>query len=471
MIEWIVKRERGAFPAAPWLSCLLLLVSSCQSYEARPLDEAAHRTAWHNRTLEDESLASFIERLAEDEQAEFEFDVTDGLSLGEAQLVAFVFNSELRAERMRAAAAGASAKYAGSWEDPQFSFDVLRVSENVPDRWVLNPVLTFELPLSGSQAAEQRVADASALAAEQRVALAQWRVHSQVRQAWLEWSAARMASEETARFVESMSDLVRMTSQLAEHGELLRTEASLFLVEQVQRENELGRMRGEVAALEQHLRAQLGLAPEAPARFLPVLTIAESSGQGLGTVSELAIRNPELAHLRLEYGVAEERLHHEIRKQYPDLTLGPQFESDQGQSRIGLQGGFPVPVWNVNRRAIEEARYARELARVAYETEYERLVGLHAAESARASALSAQQENAEAVLAPLVERQLADALALMRLGEGSSLVLLESLSRSHEVKLDLIEMRKDGALLQVKIERLVGPQLAAQTTTNTEESR
>ena len=459
-VSWVWARGRRDAERVGGLGLALAALTSCQSYEPRPLDPAAHREAWHGRTLEAGSLSDFLERLDENlgerdlgEQVA-EFDPGDGLTLREGQLVALVFNPGLRLARLRVGQAAATAEYAGLWEDPELILSLLRVTENVPDPWVITPGLTFSIPLSGRLAAERGVADAAHRVAQQRVLEAEWAVWYEVRRAWVEWSAARLRVEETERLVDAMDALVRTAMQLAETGELPRTEASLFLVEQAQRRNQLRRMRGEVAEGEQRLRAQLGLSPEAPVTFVPSLTSGSPAAEP--TPAEIAERNPSLARLREEYEVAEETLRHEIRKQYPDLTLGPLFESDLGQSRVGFLGAIPLPFLNANRQAIAEARAGREIARAAFETAYESLVGRWAAASARAEALAEQRADLEQVLVPLVDRQLEDALRLARLGEGTSLVLLESLTRAQDTKLELIESRSAEALARAEIDYLIG---------------
>ena len=52
---------------------------------------------------------------------------------------------------------------------------------------------------------------------------------------------------------------------------------------------------------------------------------------------------------------------------------------------------------------------------------------------------------------PLIDAQLADATRLLRLGEGTSLVLLESLVRAHQIKLDLIESRAAESLAHAEL--------------------
>jgi outer membrane protein TolC len=168
-------------------------------------------------------------------------------------------------------------------------------------------------------------------------------------------------------------------------------------------------------------------------------------------------RNVTLARLRQAYELAEGKVQLEVRRQYPDLGLGPQIESDAGQDRFGLSLSLPLAFWNRNRKAIEEARVCRERARIAYETGWEILAGRLRSAELRREAYAAQREILQTEMVPLVDRQLAQALRLMELGEGDSLVLLESLRGAHDTKLNLIEARHQEALAGAVVLNLVGP--------------
>jgi len=439
---------------------VLAVLASCQSYEPRPLDPAAHREAWHARTLEGASLREFLERLEDHRPGPTEeFDPADGLSLREGQLVALVYNPSLRVARLRVGRAAAGAKHAGLWADPQLDLAVLRITDSVPDPWVITPGLTFTLPLSGRLAAERGLAEAERRAAEGTVLEAEWSVWRDVRSAWIEWSAARLRVEETERLVADMEGLVRTASGLADRGEIPRTEASLLRGEETQRRNQLRRLSGEVDAWEQRLRGVMGLPPTAPVDLVPEIALPTTNAGEPPGPDAIEVRNPGLVRLRVEYDVSEETLRREIRKQYPDLTLGPLFESDEGQSRIGLLGAIPLPFLNANRRAIAEARAEREVARAAVESTYEILVSRWAGATARAESLASQREEMARVLVPLVDRQVEQAFELMRLGEGATtLVLLESLTRAFQAKLDLIETRAAEALARTEVAYLIGPE-------------
>lgn len=452
-------------PAAALAAAGAVMLAGCASYEPSPLDLDAHSAAWRDRAPSHESVHAFAEQIApERSESNAPFDPGDGLSLSEGELVALVFNPDLRLSRLRAGVAAASAEHAGRWDDPQLSIDVLRITESVPNPWIITPGLAFTIPISGRLEAEQARAEAAQHAALARVAEEEWRIRRDVRIAWFEWSAAQHRLRAQRELLDSTSSLATSTDRLAEAGEMLRTEAALFSIERAQREYEAARMRGRAAETEHRLRSLLGLAPDAPLHLTP--SLATDPAWQPNPRPDPGARSPTLSRLRHEYEVAEQTLRREIRKQYPDLTIGPLYESDQGQSRIGFLGAIPIPVLNANAQGIAEAQAERELARAAFETEYERIVGAMAVTRARAESLA--QERAAIVdhMAPLVDRQVSDASRLLELGESGGLILLESLVRAHDMKLHLIDVRLDEAAAHAQLAFLAGPEPIAPAQNN-----
>ena len=434
-----------------------MLLAGCQSYRAKPLDLAAHRDAWLGRTPGDEPVRAFAQKLAEEGEPGA-FDPSDGLSLAEAEVVALVFNPDLRLARLRAGVASATAEHAGLWQDPQFGVDFLSMVEGESNPFLITPGLSLTIPISGRLEAEKARADAEVAAELTRVAEQEWQTRIEVRRAWLTWSAAMLKAEQTERLLASIETLVGSTRRLAEAGELVRTEAALFTIEQASQRQALLRYRGEAAEAEQELRTLLGLAPDAPLELVP--TVAAAIDPEELTHDAAANRSLTLAGLRDEYEVAEQTLRREVREQHPDLTIGPLAEFDRGDTLLGFSLSLPIPILNANRQGIAEAHAERELARAAFETAYERLAGSLAATTARLDTIREQRAVIENEIAPLVDRQLADAQNLLQLGEGGSLVLLESLTRVGQTQMALIDARLGESLALARLAELVGPPAA-----------
>lgn len=407
----------------------------------------------------DEPVRAFAARLAESADEPSVFDLSDGLSLSEAEIVALVFNPDLRLARLRLGVASATAEHAGRWDDPQFGLDFLSLTENASNPLVVTPGLSFTIPISGRLEAEKARADAAMAAELTRVAEQEWQTRIEVRRAWLSWSAARLRAEQTERLLASIESLVTSTAKLADAGEILRTEATLFSIEQSNLRQALLRYRGEVAETHQLLRSLLGLSPAAPLELIPTVVVAAELEEL--TPDAATERSLALARLRDEYEVAEQTLRREVREQYPDLTIGPLAEFDRGDTLLGFSLSLPIPILNANRQGIAEAHAERELARAAFETAYERLVGSLAATQARLNMLREQREVIETEIVPLVDHQLVDAQNLLQLGEGDTFVLLESLTRVGQTQMALVEARLGESLAITRLAELAGPPASA----------
>ncbi len=435
--------------------CALLpvaILTSCQVYQPSPLNPSGHSEGWLGRSPADEQVKDFARRIETTAPRSVPFNPGDGLSLPEGEVVALVYNPDLRVARLKAGVAKATAEFAGRWDDPELSFDVLKITEGVPNPWLLSSALSLTIPVSGRLQVEKSRAKADMYSQLARVAEEEWQTVADLRKAWLEWSANRLRLEETERIVSSLDSVVETTGKLAEAGELPRTESALFKIEQESRKADVARLRGKVNEGEQEIRSLMGISPNAPAKLVP--TLAAASGK---TRAKLEERNSSLIRLQSEYEVAELTLLREIRKQYPDLALGPQYEEDQGQSRVGMIGAIPIPILNSNKGGIATARTEREVSRAAFESGLEKTKGRLAAMRARLEGTRSRRQSIDKNVVPLVDRQIEDAQGLLDLGEGGSLVLLESLVRAHEAKLDLIEVRLEESTTQTEINQLLGP--------------
>lgn len=434
-------------------------MSGCQSYAPRPLDAAAHGRAWQERTAPgagDEGVAAFVRRLAEEGAGEAgPYDPSDGISLREAEVVALLFNPDLRAARLRADAALASARHAGLWEDPQFGVDAERILASVDEPWVVGATLGITLPISGRLAVEEARAGAAHRAELRRVAAQEWGVRAALRAAWLAWSAQELRAEQTRRLLDRLDTIVGIVRSLEDAGELSRIEARLFRIERAVTASSLLAVETRATELVLELRALMGLSPAAPLTLVPAPLGAADARSA--TLEDLSARNPEIAALRAEYEVAEEALRLEIRKQYPDLVIGPGLGVEDGDGRVLLGLSLPIPLWNRNQRGIAEAAAQREIARAAFETQLERLGAALAAAGAQLDAARAQRELLERTLVPMVEEQDAESLRVARLGEVDTPLLLDSLSRLYQARAALIDAHLAESLAAQRIQELIGP--------------
>lgn len=163
---------------------LLLLAAGCASYERRPL-----------------AREEFVRHLTDRTPASaFAFDSATqptgemGLTLAEARTVALFYNPALRTARMKAQVPVLSATKAGLWDDPELSFDGLRILKSVDKPWIVGSSLAFTVPLSGRLNVEKTKANA-----EGRAALVEaWAVEQDtIRQLETEWADLAAASIRT----------------------------------------------------------------------------------------------------------------------------------------------------------------------------------------------------------------------------------------------------------------------------------
>lgn len=446
------------------LGLALTALAGCQSYQPKPLDPERALDAWSSRSAEDESLRVFADSLRADAHSD-QYDPSDGIQLHEAERIALYYNPDLRLARLRAGVEAASAGHAGLWDDPRLGFDAIRVTDTGDDPWIVGGSLAITIPISGRLDAERQRSDSALRASLSRVAEEEWETRMRVRRAWYEWSASALRVERSQSLIESISSLAKSTDRLTRAGEIPATQAALFEIERVTHARTLQRLSSETEESEQHLRRLMGLSPDAPLDLQPSLAVP--SDPEVPSHAVLIEQHPTLTRLRDEYELAEKTLLREIRKQYPDLTIGPTYESDQGSSRIGITGGIPLPVLNSNKRGIAEARAERELARATYETALERLMTDLSIARERNRRARSQLAMYESEIIPLVDRQLRGTRRLLEIGESDGALLLDSLKRTGRASMELIDSRLEEALAATRLAALIGPE---PTTNNNQAS-
>lgn len=433
-----------------------LMLAGCQGYRPAPVDLGAHRLAVSGRLERAEALSEFAARLAEQSADSVgRFDLTDGLSLGEAEVLALFYNPDLRLARLDAGISAATAEHAGLWTDPELGFDGEEIlSPAGPFQWGLMAGLT--IPISGRLEVERELAGAEHEAVLRGIVDEEWSVRFAVRRAWARWTVARERLGLLDEAVGRVERIRELSSQLEAAGELGRVEARLFRVELLDRQvarDEAG-LGVRLARLE--LLRLLGLAHDAASELQPVLpTPAGRSAED--PVARLIRSNTSLAVRRAEYRAAEQSLRLAVREQFPDVSIGSGYGTEGHDDRLLLGLSIPIPVLNGNRAEIARARAEREVSRGAVEVTFERLAARLAAAQATREAVGVQLERFRSEVLPLLEAQSDEIERLAELGEVDTLLLLETVDRDLGAKSALLDLRLAEIEAGLAIEELLGP--------------
>lgn len=441
-----------------FIPCILLgaLLAGCQGYDPMPLDPEAHLQSWHERDPASESVVAYAARLAErDSRPRGKYDLRDGISLPEAEVIALFFNPDLRTARLHADAELAGAREAGRWEDPELSVDAMWIIDSISNPWILGAGISFTIPFSGSPGVREDLAFARHDVAIRAAIRREWEILVELRHAWNEHAAITEQIRLAQEYVSQVEKVRQTADRLTSAGELTSLDARLFALELAARRAELLTLRGEQRELELRLRELLGLAPEAPLQLVTAL----SAALPLPNAREktVAAQNPALAVKRAEYETAEQQFRLEVHKQYPDLSIGPSYEIEEGQSRIGIGFGLPIPIINLNKEGIARARAARLAVRAEFEGELERLLHALARAEQRLAVARERQQFITRELAPLTDEQVTDAGRLAELGEFNAMVQLDALTRRFEARVQVLEATLAEALAREEVLALLGP--------------
>ena len=437
---------------------LVAAVAGCKTYEPKPLDATQATTEWRSRSPNSESVRAFAERLAKAEpDAPIAFDATDGLTLREAEPVALVFNPDLRVARMEAHVARATAEFAGLWQDPVAGFELAQILEGVSDPWFVAPAVDITIPISGTPEAAKALADAAYVAELRRIAAQEWEVRADLRETWISWSAQIVRAELAEAVVVELRAVADLAERQHAAGVLSRLDARVFVVECAGRAAEAIEARARAQELELELLDILGLAPGTPLKLVPTLAFAPRASEEGALQDALLKGNAQLATLRESFEVADRSLKLEIRKQYPDLTIGPGYLYDTGTSGPFIGFSLPIPLWNRNQQGVAQAIAEREVARARFESAYEHAASRLAVAWTRYSAGCDVRAALESTVVPIAEEQDAAVRHVATLGRVDPFLLLRAIDTSNDAKVRLATAQADESIGAVRIDELLGP--------------
>lgn len=299
------------------------------------------------------------------------------ISLAEAQRIALAQNPDLRSAAANVHAALGEVRAAREFPNPMLSFSTAGI--NTDGRGNGSPLhnellqrsydsivsLSQFLELAGKRGLRQDSVRANRQAAESQLADARRLLLQSVTQAYV---AAAEAREEVRVLNDSAASLQREADVAATRlkvGDISSTDKAQIEIaaERFALAAAAARQTATVATIT--LETLLGIAaPSGETELADALPqLVTTGGDNLPDASIVGTR-PDIAAAESSLSKADADYRLQQRERIPDVTVSAQFEHhppDEPNS-AGLGLSLPLPIWNRNHGAIEQARAARELA-------------------------------------------------------------------------------------------------------------
>lgn len=434
---------------------LAIIIVGCQSYEPAPLDIGSYRNALETRLIEIEPVTEFAQRINSSATAPVTFDLSDGISSEEGEVIALFYNPALRIARLEAGVALANYETAGLWEDPVFGFDGAEISSpSAPFEFGLTG--NFTIPISGRLKVEKTRAGSAYESSMRKLVNAEWNLRAEVRSYWSHWASSKMESLIIEDVVAQLQQIVFIADSLREAGEINQVEHRLLQVELANSKVQQTEAVLQLRTSEFALLGLLGLPPnnanvlnpEFPT--IPTIIVQDETARIIDANTELAITFSN-------YQTAEESLRLEIKKQYPDIVIGSGYGSEFNDHRVLFGLSVPLSIWNRNQAGIAKAKAMREVARAEAETTFARLDRELALANTTLLFLQTQHEYYKREIVPLLEQQEKDVKACVDLGEVDTFILLETITRQLDAKHRLLELQVAELDAKITVQKILGP--------------
>lgn len=231
--------------------------------------------------------------------------------------------------------------------------------------------LGVTIPIGGRIGRERSLHGAEAERARVSLILRHRALYMDLRRAYADCVLAAETERVQNEVVAAAAESVTLARQLVQAGGATALDVMLAELRHSRYQANLYDARGETADLRAGLSALLGVdtraLPLSPLDTLPALP--ETLPEFNAVRDELAARHPALLELREEYEVADQALRLEIAKQYPDITLGPNYEGEPGEDKktLSLGLGLELPLFDRNQQGVLQAERRREELRVRYQ--------------------------------------------------------------------------------------------------------
>lgn len=423
---------------------VLFALSGCVRFEPRPILPEQNAARIQNRGLDDPSLRAFVASSLPGDSGEgpLSFWNLDALTLA-----AFYFHPELDVARAQWAVTEAALITAGARPGLAAGLAAGRnTTTTTPSSRLITATADLTLETAGKR--EYRIAEAMQLseASRQQLASVAWQVRNRVRSSFLDLYGALESRRSLSRQQAIHADNLRILDGQYEAGAISAFELSQARLAAAAAELALR----DAERREAEARARLAGAIGVPVAALDGVSLSFATLEALPEGFDVAemrqnalLNRPDVLSALAEYAASQSQLQLAIAGQYPDISLGPGYEYDQGDDKWTLGLSMTLPA-DRNRGPIAEAQARREEAAARFNATQTRVLEEVDVAVAVYRAASRKRDSASAIHTDLI-RQERVAQSMLEAGaiSGSELVALR-------LQLSASELADLNALIEVQ---------------------
>lgn len=337
------------------------LITGCQRFEPRPLDPGLMATELREQNLQAPKLRSYL----------FDHGLIDGpdepiplWSLEQLTFAAYYFHPQLRLSLTDLKVATASKRIAQQRPNPRLiTMPAYNSTTTVPSPWILGGNIDYQIETAGKRKIRLAAAAHQESTARHMLAATAWQVRAGVHRAFVSLWEALKVEEATERQAAALGEVHELTTARYQAGEVSLLELSQARINYEQ---------AKIAHLERlnladstrvSLAAAIGVSVHAlkgmPFDFRLFTNIPPNVPQD-SLIDDALTNRADLLATLTDYATAEQNLRLEIARQYPNLTLSPGYNYDQGNNEWRFGVGLELPLLHQNQGQIAVAEAMRQ---------------------------------------------------------------------------------------------------------------
>lgn len=411
---------------------LLLTLSACQSFVARPPHPEAYPAAMAARALP--SLPA-------------------GGAWAGADLLAVALADNPQIAEAAAKARTAMAAVKAAKVPPVATLTLTAEYSNEASRWLYGA--GSDIPLDYGARKSGRIGQAELAAQQARYDYAEsvWAVRTALERA----RADRLSADAELVLARQAFELRRERAERLDHrvaaGEDARAPAIVAHAELATAQRRLVEATGRRAQADAALAKALGVSPSAVAG----LELADPPPPPEGSDwrdrrDQAALSRKDVLRAVVDYDMAEGALRAEIARQYPEVRIGPGYTYDHGVRKIPFNLSLVLPPADLNRAAIAQAEAKRAEAGRSLEAAQANVLAVVDQAGAALSAARATARLAHDRDVPNAERAQRGAAAAVRAGEGDRIDDLAARAALADAQLSLLDARRSERAAVIDLE-------------------